>query len=560
MEEALGTLSACISSGPNWPYVLVQLYKGSNHTPLPKDKHLGILPQGKAEESPCGWISQLKVCQLLSAGLQVIYPVGLNRSNQPVIIDLPELLHSSSSVTTDKHPHLQINIPLPTAEEPECTTPPLGGAPATPADTIPKTHWKPRITLMAEVDDLLNRGMADDYNHKSEHSTSGREIATEADIPPPHKAEVLAPELDTSSQASVEEVDTFMKSNPINVYPTMDACSSCSDSPTVDLMELQEEANLAANYMLTVKRSLDLKRQWAIWNFRVMLHQQEAEEAAANERAKIIHSRKNLDARVGCAKEVMVAKYNYRMASQEARMTRCNWLQESETKYSEAISENTAVRSTQSAILHREHVEHMHQLEEQALNEENKSCHDFLSTCQAVLCHAPKPLKDNLSTSYHNMLGQLPSSLRSIPLAKTLQADEQPSTATSPRPDLKWSQWPKRQHPSPDPRVSMAMDETSSKASQEGPSSSKRRETPDWVTSLKPAHADTFSHDSDPVKEARSHYFATHPYDWVHGSFDNLSNIFKELARSAGLLGKSIHEIQLLWDGPEKLKQANYAL
>ena len=67
MEEALGTLSACFSSGPNWPYVLAQLHKGSNHTPLPKDKHLGILPQGKAEESPYGWISQLKVHQLLSA-------------------------------------------------------------------------------------------------------------------------------------------------------------------------------------------------------------------------------------------------------------------------------------------------------------------------------------------------------------------------------------------------------------------------------------------------------------------------------------------------------------
>ena len=68
MEEALGTLSTCISSGPDWPYVLAQLYEGSNHTPLPKDKHLGILPQGKVEESPYGWISQLKVCQLLSAG------------------------------------------------------------------------------------------------------------------------------------------------------------------------------------------------------------------------------------------------------------------------------------------------------------------------------------------------------------------------------------------------------------------------------------------------------------------------------------------------------------
>ena len=68
MEEALGTLSTCISSGPDWLYVFTQLHKGSNHTPLPKDKHLGILPWGKVEESPYGQISQLEVCQLLSAG------------------------------------------------------------------------------------------------------------------------------------------------------------------------------------------------------------------------------------------------------------------------------------------------------------------------------------------------------------------------------------------------------------------------------------------------------------------------------------------------------------
>ena len=49
MEEAIGKLSACISSGPDWPYVLARLYEGSNHTPLPKDKHLGILPKGKVQ-------------------------------------------------------------------------------------------------------------------------------------------------------------------------------------------------------------------------------------------------------------------------------------------------------------------------------------------------------------------------------------------------------------------------------------------------------------------------------------------------------------------------------
>ena len=62
------------------------------------------------------------------------------------------------------------------------------------------------------------------------------------------------------------------------------------------------------------------------------------------------------------------------------------------------------------------------------------------------------------------------------------------------------------------------------------------------------------------MKEARSHYFATHPWDWVHDNTDNLSNLFKELTEAAGLLGKSIYEIQLSWDGPEELKHTNYSL
>ena len=86
-------------------------------------------------------------------------------------------------------------------------------------------------------------------------------------------------------------------------------------------------------------------------------------------------------------------------------MIRCSQLQELEAAYLEALGENAAARSTQCATLHREHVKHMHELEERALREENKSCQDFLSACQAVLHHALQPLKENLSTSYHVLLG-----------------------------------------------------------------------------------------------------------------------------------------------------------
>ena len=80
-------------------------------------------------------------------------------------------------------------------------------------------------------------------------------------------------------------------------------------------------------------------------------------------------------------------------------------------------------------------------------------------------------------------------------------------------------------------------------ASQEGLSNSKTGKTTGWSSSLKPSHADAFSWDSGPMREAREFYFATHPWDWACSNTDNLSDIFMELAQGTGLLGKFIHEI-----------------
>ena len=66
MEKAVEKLAPYPSSGTDWPYILAQLYEGSSHMLLPKGKHLGILIQGEAERTSCGWISQLDICQLLS--------------------------------------------------------------------------------------------------------------------------------------------------------------------------------------------------------------------------------------------------------------------------------------------------------------------------------------------------------------------------------------------------------------------------------------------------------------------------------------------------------------
>ena len=104
------------------------------------------------------------------------------------------------------------------------------------------------------------------------------------------------------------------------------------------------------------------------------------------------------------------------------------------------------------------------------------------------------------------------------------------------------------------------MDEDFPVTSQEELSNSKKGKTANWLTSMKSNCMDAFSQDSDPVKEARAHYFATQSWDWTRSNTEDLSNIFKGLTQQAGLLGESIFKIQWLWEGWEHLKQANYIL
>ena len=213
----------------------------------------------------------------------------------------------------------------------------------------------------------------------------------------------------------MEETEASLEGLPANVSPIAAGCSSSSASPSVDPTEFRIDANMATDHMLHVKRSTDLKRQWVIWKLGLLLHQCEVEEAASVEKTKVVHSQEVLDAKVGCTRSVLEAKCNYRVAIQEAKTIRGNLLQKSEIAYSKAISEGVALRSSQSVALHREHIRLMQELEEQVLREESKSHHNFLSACQAALHHTLQPLRENLATSYHILLGRSPLAPPSVP-------------------------------------------------------------------------------------------------------------------------------------------------
>ena len=263
MVEALEILSSLTSEGSDWPYVILQLYEGANHTPLPRDKHICVLLLGKVE-SPSGWINQLKIHWLLSARPLVVFPVGLNRGDQSVTIDLPKSLHTGSSVTTDEHPYIKVNIPMPILEEQDCISPPLGKKGDIPTINRPKIAWKPRVTLMAEVNDLLDWGMMDNNDRELEHSAMEEAPTTEADPSPPLKTDTSVPPFDTSSQARAAETEASLGSNPISISTMAATHSGWNSSPIVELSKLQSGAHMAIHSIFTAKRSSDLQIQRAI--------------------------------------------------------------------------------------------------------------------------------------------------------------------------------------------------------------------------------------------------------------------------------------------------------
>ena len=233
---------------------------------LPKGKHLGILPQGKAERTSCGWISQLDIHQLLSAGPQVVYPTGLNGHREPVITTLPEPL--------SEHPYLEINIP-PNGES-DTKVLPIGEISIIQTTNLHNPSPNPEGSIAAEVNHLLDQAMAEASSYKSEQSSLEKVTEAVATMSPPQKLEVTVPPVNMSSQASMEEAEGSSEGIPTNISLIAAIYSSRSASPPVDLLEPQANAKRAIDNMLHLKRSLDIKRQRATWELGTMLHQNES--------------------------------------------------------------------------------------------------------------------------------------------------------------------------------------------------------------------------------------------------------------------------------------------
>ena len=245
MEEVVRELTTWVSSGPDWPYTLVQLNEGTCHAPLPKEGHLGVLPQGGADMTACRRISQLEVCQLLFSGLQVAYLVGLNGCEDPIITSLPKSLANGISLTGGKSMYLEIDIPQPMAKELDWKALPLGRCSAIIISSLLKTtpqKLEREISMTREVRSLLSWAMLDTSGHGSGSSTPKRPNPVVILTPPPHKLKDLPKLVGTSSQVStpddVEMVEASLGKVPTTISPIPVTPRSRSITPPADVGQL----------------------------------------------------------------------------------------------------------------------------------------------------------------------------------------------------------------------------------------------------------------------------------------------------------------------------------
>ena len=62
------------------------------------------------------------------------------------------------------------------------------------------------------------------------------------------------------------------------------------------------------------------------------------------------------------------------------------------------------------------------------------------------------------------------------------------------------------------------------------------------------------------MRETRKEYFKRHSPNFTMDGMHDLSEVFRHMAESTGLLGLAIYKILEVWEGPDELQKANYAL
>ena len=234
------------------------------------------------------------------------------------------------------------------------------------------------------------------------------------------------------------------------------------------------------------KSPIDAHQQKLVWELGMALHQNYSKTEESIKEAKAIFAHSTQEAKILCSTTIKEVKAICACSTKEAK-----------TLCSIAIREAEAQGASQADSLQWLHAKFIQCLEEPSIEEESKGQLYFLSACQAALWASPLELHGVLVASYHILLGHV---VRSHPFSlsqgvSAAMAPSPPAPEHSPRP--KW------QHPSPDPVDVLPPGGTTSKATLEGPPSSKQWEAMPLHKALTQSCQEAFGWDSSLAKKTR---------------------------------------------------------
>ena len=168
----------------------------------------------------------------------VIYPIGLNGQEEPIITSLPEPLASGISLTAGEPIYLGIDILPPPVEEPEQKVLPFGEAFTIVVASPHKCPPKSEGSMTMEVRNLLSQAILEMSSCRSKNLTPRRPAPAVVPTTPPQKPDGPLQPVDNSSQANTKMAEASLEDIPTSISLIAAVSRTGSITPPVDAMEL----------------------------------------------------------------------------------------------------------------------------------------------------------------------------------------------------------------------------------------------------------------------------------------------------------------------------------
>ena len=275
--------------------------------------------------------------------------------------------------------------------------------------------------------------------------------------------------------------------------PPVKTLGPSGDAPSVDVAQLQEEANKVLGHLLVTRSSINAHQRKQVSNWG---HQ----------------GSKGL-----CTCTIQDVETYWTGLISEAKVWHIAHIKEIEDNCARTLAEvenccSTAIREAESSgtfkahWIQQSHAKDIQHLEAEAIEEEGRDCLAFLATCGTALRASPPEAHGITVTPFHLLLGNAPTStLLSIPQGVPPPEQEpapqtHPFTAPAATRPSPWSKW---QYNSPDRAEPPSPSEATSKVTPEEPPHSKWKEKMPFHKALSRSHQEAFSRDSRLVWKAR---------------------------------------------------------